>query len=270
MKQKMERNYRKSNSLINLDKRLKMKINEHKMLTNTLHEAFRNPNSTESTLNSIKKAIDETLNEIALLRDESSGTAISRSIFDRIDKKKEQAIGVLSGYEPKYSYKKQHKVKSFDDIKKPEDEINEILQKRIDNGDLSAEPINLGEKMNVDNILLCNRFLFDVSVLGIPVTMIKWVNVVNDPQRFIEFEIYDFVDEEGVPILAKLNNYDSRKFVAEIKHLNPAGGVVYKEKFNGCYLDPSIRRDSLRYSDSEPSTIMLKIYYDGVSYETGN
>jgi hypothetical protein len=72
-----------------------------------------------------------------------------------------------------------------------------------------------------------------------------------------------------VPVLAKLNAYDGRKFTAEIEHLDPAGATVYIEKYNGCYLDSEIVRDSLRYASSEPSTIILRIYYDGVSYEAG-
>ena len=265
----MERRHRRNCSLTDLDKRLKMKINEHKMLTNTLHETFRNPNSSESTLNSIKRAIDETLNEIASLREQVNGATTYKSIFDRIDKKDEPPVKVLSGTEPRYNYKRQYKVKSFNDIKKSEDEISEILQKRIDDGTLSTEPISLGKKMNVDNILFSNRFLFDLSVIGVPATMVKRLWVCNDQNNFIEVEIYDFVDEDGTPILAKLTAYDGRKFTSEIKHLSPIGSVVYKEKYNGCYLDSTIRRDALTYSESEASTITLRIYYDGVSYEAG-
>ena len=251
----MERRHRRSYSLSlagDLDKRLEMKINEHKMLMNTLHEAFRKPNSTEYTLNTIKSAINDTLEEIADLRGQiNSENKFNESLFDGIKKKEETPT-------------KENKTKVndtasfFDKIQKKEKELED-----------KKPTLNLSSEMHVDNILFCNRFLFDIGFLGIPQTMIQWVNVNNDPQRTIEFAIYDFVDEDGVPVLAKLDAYDGRKFVAEIKHLNPVGEVVYKEKFNGCYLDLSIKRDSLRYADSEPSQIILKLYYDGVSYETG-
>lgn len=251
----MERRHRRTYSLglgRDLDKRLEMKINEHKMLMNTLHEAFRKPNSTEYTLNTIKSAINDTLEEIADLRGQiNSENKFNESLFDGIKKKEETPA--------KENKMKVHDTASFfDKIQKKEKELED-----------KKPTLNLSSEMHVDNILFCNRFLFDVSFLDIPQTMVQWVDVNNDPQRTIEFAIYDFVDEDGVPVLAKLAAYDGRKFVAEIKHLNPIGEVVYKEKFNGCYLDSMNRRSSLRYADSEPSQIILKLYYDGVSYETG-
>ena len=126
---------------------------------------------------------------------------------------------------------------------------------------------DIGKLLNVDNILFCNRFIFDLSAIGVPETMVRRVTVYNSEDRAIDVEIYDFVDEYGVPVLAKLSTYDNRKFTSEIKHLNPVGAVVYTEKYNGCYLDKIITRDSLRYSDSEPSAIIIRIHYDGVSYE---
>ena len=247
-----------------LEKRLEMKINEHKMLTSTLHEAFRRNDSSASTLNSIKKAIEDTINDITLLREEIENgctytTYKKSSFFDQIKKKDEKneekaTIKYLSGSEPKYNHKKPYKITSFDELGLAKDD-NEL--------------VNLTEKMNVDNILLSNRFLFDLSMIGIPSTMVKWVLPANRPNNVIEVQIYDFVDEEGVPVLAKLNAYDGRKFTAEIEHLDPTGVTVYREKYNGCYLDSEILRDSLRYASSEPSTITLRIYYDGVSYEAG-
>lgn len=249
----MERRHRRTYHLGgDIEKRLEMKINEHKMLMNTLHEAFRKPSSTEYTLNTIKSAINDTLEEIADLRSQiSNENKINESLFDGI-KKKENASANENASKPNSS------TSFFDRIKKEEKELEE-----------KKPTLNLSSEMHVDNILFCNRFLFDLSFLDIPQTMIQWVNVNNDPQRTIEFAIYDFVDEDGIPVLAKLAAYDGRKFVAEIKHLNPVGEVVYKEKFNGCYLDSMNRRSPLRYTDSEPSQIILKLYYDGVSYETG-
>ena len=249
----MERRHRRAYHLGgDLDKRLEMKINEHKMLMNTLHEAFRKPNSTEYTLNTIKSAINDTLEEIADLRSQINvENSFNESLFDGI-KKKEDTPANENVSKPNSS------TSFFDNIKKKEKELEE-----------KKPTLNLSSEMHVDNILFCNRFLFDLGFLDIPQTMIQWVNVNNDPQRTIEFAIYDFVDEDGIPVLAKLAAYDGRKFVAEIKHLNPVGEVVYKEKFNGCYLESTNRRSSLRYTDSEPSQIILKLYYDGVSYETG-
>jgi hypothetical protein len=85
----MERHCRKSN-ISNVKKRLEMKINQHKMLMNTLHEAFRRPSATEYTLNTIKSAINDTLEEIADLRGQiNSENKFNESLFDGIKKKEE-------------------------------------------------------------------------------------------------------------------------------------------------------------------------------------
>lgn len=268
----MERRHRRQSGITDLNKRLEMKINEHKMLTSTLHEAFRRNDSSASTLNSIKKAIEDTLNDIALLREEIENGCVyttykKSSFFDNIKKggeKKEEkaAIKYLSGHEPKYSYKKPYGIKSFDEVVKQ------------DGKEYKVTHTTYVDIPNVDNILLSNRFLFDLSAIDIPATMVKWVcpyyssnDSSNRTDSYIAVQIYDFVDDEGIPVLAKLNAYDGRKFTVELKHLNPTGGIVYKEKYNGCYLDSEIVRDSLTYANSDPSTITLKIYYDGVSYE---
>ena len=261
----METRYGRESGVTDLNKRLEMKINEHKMLTRTLHEVFRRNDFSASTLNSIKKAIEDTQNDIALLREEIDNgctytTYKKSSFFDNIKKGGEKTeTRYMSMHEPKYSNKRPYKIKSFDELG---------FAKK------DKELINLTEKMNVDNILLSNRFLFDLSAIGIPATMVKWVcpysgseKPSNRTDNYIAAQIYDFVDEEGVPVLAKLNAYDGRKFTVEIKHLNPTGAIVYTEKYNGCYLDSEIVRDSLTYANSDPSTITLRIYYDGVSYE---
>lgn len=268
----MERRQKTNNDFDVLKKRLEMKINEHKMLTNTLHEAFRKEGTSEDTLNSIKSAIDSTVSEINILREQINNEGVTyasynaykkMSFFDKIGKKDELPIKVISGCEPKYNSKKPYSIKSFDEIVKDEG-----------GKEHEVKHTTFIENVNTDNILFCNRFLCDLSVIGIPETMVKWVcqfkgseDSSNRTDNFIEVQIYDFVDDNGIPVLAKLNAYDGRKFTIEIEHLDPTGCVVYKEKYNGCYLDGEIIRDSLRYVDSEPSTITFKIYYDGVSYE---
>lgn len=263
----------KEKELKRLKSNLEVKLNEHKMLINTLHEAFRRGDSSASTLNSIKKAMDDTINDIALLREEIENGCVYRtyeksSFFDKIkkneEKKDELPIKALSGMKFKYDSKRPYGIKSFDEIVKDEA-----------GNEHEVRHTTSVENVNTDNILFCNRFLCDLNVIGIPETMVKWVlpyksgdyTTLNRTNNYVEVQIYDFIDNNGVPVLAKLNAYDGRKFTIEINHLDPTGIIVYKEKYNGCYLDGEFLRDSLRYADSEPASITFKIYYDGVSYE---
>ena len=261
----MERRKRNGNELENLKKRLEMKINEHKMLTNTLHEAFKREGTSEETLNSIKSAIDSTVSEINILREEINNGGVTYatyntyrkiSFFDKIGKKEKEPIKALSGCEPKYNRNKPYVVKSFDEIVKQADKEYEVKHTSITND------------VDVDSILFTNRFLCDLSVIGVPETMVKWVCQHGGSDKWVEVQIYDFVDDNGTPVLSKLNYQDKRKFTFEIRHLDPTGCVVYIEKYNGCLVD-EIFREALTYEKCEPSVIMLRIHYDGVSYEAG-
>lgn len=214
---------------------------------NTLAEACRKENVSETNLSYIQSAINDTIDDIAFIKSQMDKINANVNIFDAI--RKENAAKEVKIYPTKPNA---YRIPSFDDITK------------------CAE---MEEKKQIvlphENILYDNRFLFDLSVIGVPQTMVKGVWVSNAPENVIEVQIYDFVDEEGTPILGVLSNYNGRKFTCEIEHLDAAGRVVYREKFNGCYLDSEIRRGGLTYERSEPSQIDLRIHYDGVSYEAG-
>jgi hypothetical protein len=274
----------KERELERLNSQLEVKLNEHKMLMETFHEAFRKGSSSNNTLREIQDAMDETLNDITSIKEEidklnniywhyddsnaSEKKKTKTNIFDSIKKEYKEDV-VPANCETKYDRKHTY----FDEIWENDGtESSKIVEMNTTYKDDVPEKIhynNIGELLNVDNILFCNRFLFDLSPIGIPETMVKWVHSdVFNGDNIIEAQIYDFVNEDGEPVLSILSKYIGTKFTAEIKHLNPIGTVIYKEKYNGCKIEKIIR-DSLRYDESEPSGILLRIHYDGVSYEAG-
>jgi hypothetical protein len=280
----MKNDYNKEKLL----KALETKLNEQKMLTETLYEAFEK-GSSEATLANIEDAIKDTVRSVMEIKKEIDSLNVEykrysdkpSNIFDSIKKEGNEDVApktrlemakekcASANRESKYDWKHTYldKIGAGDDTASGRIvEMNPTYKKTVSE---KIQYNDIGELLNVDNILFCNRFLLDLNVIGVPETMVKWVTVANTEDNMIDVEIYDFVDENGIPVLAKLSAYDGRKFTVEIKHLNPIGEVVYKEKYNGCYLDSNISRDSLRYSDSEPSTLIIRINYDGVSYEAG-
>lgn len=234
-----------------------MKVNEQKMLMNTLSEACRKDNISEKNISYIKTAINDTIDDISFIKAQIDKLNANVNIFDNINKP-----GVAKEVKIKEEKKPSYKIQSFDDI-------NKFAESKDNNTpDILFNTKN--DIMGFNNILFDNRFLMDLSVIGIPATMVKSLWVCNHPDNFIEVNIYDFVDEEGTPILSVLSNYNGRKFTCEIEHLDPIGKIVYREKFNGCYLDNEIRRGGLEYGRNEPTVFSIRIYYDGVSYEAGN
>jgi hypothetical protein len=273
----MERKQRTS-SLSDAERRLKMKINEHKMLINSLHDLFNREDSSSRSIENLKSMIDSTINEIEAIRKEIEGDyAPTINIYN--DEKKNEilrnsGINIFDNIKKKQEYKKPERYfgnggicpdhSFFEDIRKKDKEVEEKKN--------SGTMYDLGNSLNVDNIVLCNRFLLDMSVIGIPETMVKKVlNERVNGNRCLYVDIYDFVTDSGVPVMQNLSmTSENRKFTLEIKHLDASGKIMYKEKFNGCRLDTDeIYTTALRYDESEPAVITLRILYDGVSYEAG-
>lgn len=262
----MNANYKfeglKKYSLSDLEKMLETKINQHKMLSDTLHEVVRKAESSPYTLNRIKSEIDSTLGEIEGLRKRIASYVGNTNVFDSIKKE--------------YEEQKKKAVNIFDSIKKEEPEkIEKVEYTKYSNADSNKKyevkhtvTNYVGDVKNYDDVTFCNRFVAEVDALAIPTIMVKWIGFSNMRDRYLTFCIYDFIAADGEPIISKLVNDDGRKFTFEILHLDPTGVTIYKERYVGCYLDKDeITRDSLRYEDNDVNTIMFKLHFDGVSYE---
>ena len=265
----MKNDYNKEKLL----KALETKLNEQKMLTETLYEAFEK-GSSEATLANIEDAIKDTVRSVMEIKKEIDSLNVEykrysdkpSNIFDSI-KKEDKEKCASANRESKYDWKHTY----LDEIRKNDDAtFSRIIEMNPTYKNDVPEKIqynDIGELLNVDHILFCNRFLLDLKTIGIPEGMVKWVHSdVFNGDNIIEAQIYDFISESGEPVLSILSRHIGAKFTAEIKHLDPTGVVVYKEKYNGCKIE-KIYRDSLRYDKSEPSGILLTIHYDGVSYE---
>lgn len=222
-------------NMLSVEKRLEMKINEHKMLMNTLHEMFRKNNVSGKTLEMIKAEINETLKEIEELRKESTqeSKASTVSMFDSI-KKSNGCCGSstctchhnYSAYSPDSTY--------------------------------------------TDKVLYDSRFIVDLDDLNIPSDMVQTVHFLS--RNKVEVVINDFLVEaydRRYPILSIIDGSIDRKFTMTIKRTDKTGAILYKEKYVGCEIKECFR-SSLEREKAEPSKIMLQINFDGVSYETAN
>ena len=232
-------------NMLSVEKRLEMKINEHKMLMNTLHEMFRKNNVPGKTLDMMKAEINETLKEIEELRKESTqeSKASTVSMFDGIKKN--------SGCCGSSTCTCHHNYDLYDNTKKD----------RQDN-----------TVVNVSNhdILFSSDFVVDLGDINVPSNMVQSVHFLDKGK--IEVSINDFmvtVYGRRYPILSVIEGNIGRKFTMTITHVNYNGSVVYKEKYVGCEITNYLR-SSFERANSEPSQIMLQINFDGVSYETAN
>lgn len=119
----------------------------------------------------------------------------------------------------------------------------------------------------IDNRGMTNRFLVDLSFIDVPKVMVKSVEYFSDGLTIC---IYNFVDENMVPILKKLKEAinESRKFPIDIDHLSASNNLMYRECFSNCFIY-GISQTPIDTNSNDFSYIYLNIRYDDVTYEAG-
>lgn len=119
----------------------------------------------------------------------------------------------------------------------------------------------------VDNRCMTNRFLVDLSFINVPKVMVKSVDYYNGD---LSICIYNFVDENMVPILKKLQEVENenRRFPIDIDHLSASNNLMYRECFSNCFIY-GISQSSIDMNSNDFSYIYLNIRYGEVSYEAG-
>jgi hypothetical protein len=252
--------HKRFKNMSNVKKRLEMKINQHKMLMNTLHDLLRRDNVAGDTITLIKCEIDSTLKEIEELRKESEreeNTANSVNIFDSISKPGKCCSSTCTC---------RHSINTgagfYDSIFK---ENKTVEQPAIIQNVAPSKP-------SIHDAIFCDRFLVDLTDLSVPAEMVKSVDFIDSSRSRISVGIYDFVVKNGYeasPVAEILEKFMNRKFTMTISHLGQTGAILYKEKYVGCIVS-ELFRSPLNYEESNPSTINILINYDGVSYETAN
>ena len=274
-----------------LNKLLWTRINQYKMLNNTLTEMIAN-NGNGILINSIKNEIDETLDEIQkikfdLIKDESTSVKeedVTYSFYDDIVKT------VLPDKETKLKDTEDRESDCYDSVvrqsKAAEFKMAEYSKRDKTNLDYEynnrkkgiTKEVNITSNKYVDEInktigsrIMSNRFLVKFSdVLEIPEIMVKSVSF--DPnEKSITITVYDFVKEiDGMkyPIL-QLLKFAKGSFSFDVEHLDASGNVIYTEKYVGVNIE-GVYRDPIDYSDSEFSTIQIFATYKDVDYEAAN
>lgn len=273
-----------------LNNLLSIRINQYKMLNNTLTEMFRK-NGNKELIESMKKEINETLNEIEKIKfdlndkkETNSEENVTYSFYndfvetvalENSEKKLKDNEKKESGFYD--SVVKQSKAAEFKMAEYSKKDHTNLDYKRTYANNKSYEKKNLSNKYideisnTIDSRLLSNRFLVHLNdSLNIPEIMVKSVAFdLNEGQ--LSITVYDFVKEidgKNYSVLELLNDAPST-FKFTIERLNANEKTIYTEKYFGCHID-EIFRDSIDYSNTEFSTIQFLVGYDEVIYETNN
>lgn len=270
-----------------LESLLWTRINQQKMLNNTLCEMM-SKNSSRKSIETVKENLDEIMEEISninydIARIGKKDEEVTYSFYDNVDKNR-----CLDAITEKACEEDKKSRGFYDSIVKQNKAVQFKEAEDIKNGEVptkySYENIYNNFKVNqngltkkfvedlrntADSRLQANRFLVDLKKpLNIPEIMVK--SIAFDPnENRVSVCIYDFVTDfngQKYPILQALK-YAPNSFDFTVKHLGSDGKVMYTEKYSKCNL-MEVYRDPMDYASDDFSKIQLFISYNNVDYET--
>ena len=270
-----------------LESLLWTRINQQKMLNNTLCEMM-SKNSSRKSIETIKENLDEIMEEISninydIARIGKKDEEVTYSFYDNVEKNR-----CLDAITEKACEEDKKSKGFYDSIVKQNKAVQFKEAEDIKNGEVptkySYENIYNNFKVNqngltkkfvedlrntADSRLQANRFLVDLKKpLNIPETMVK--SIAFDPnENRVSVCIYDFVTDfngQKHPILQVLK-YAPNSFDFTVKRLGGDGKVMYTEKYSKCHL-MEVYRDPMDYASDDFSKIQLFISYNNVDYET--
>lgn len=243
------------------------------VMWNSLEDIIKEKKLLENNREMLLKTMGE------MLCNRSNNGAINEMTDDILDlgKRINKLEDIINCYEeednePSYEYYgKEYKDTNFYSFRDKMEKLNEWKDK-IDKGEIkpsiNKENEYLEEINNtVDNRCMTNRFLVDLSFIDVPKVMVKSVDYYNGD---LSVCIYNFVDENMVPILKKLQEVENenRRFPIDIDHLSASNNLMYRECFSNCFIY-GISQSSIDMNSNDFSYIYLNIRYGEVSYEAG-
>lgn len=255
-----------SNNLENLKKTLKLVLNEHMMLNNTLTEMVEK-NSNHLALEKIEDEIKELEKDIKFLQEK---IRINSAKNRQNEEEKKSFYNEIK--KPKLA-----KLIKFEGAKQKTDMDLNIGDKQVelDDDDSNACAVNMfkyakdgGNMVSpYDEAMSANRFLvrFEGNI-KVPEYYVRKVSFPPSDRKEIYIQIFDFLTDDNRPIITEFNNQNI-PFRISIDHLCPTGAVLYTERYHGCSV-MEIMRSDLAYSLDEKATMELRITYSDVSYET--
>jgi hypothetical protein len=233
-----------------LEKQLKVMMNQHKMLSDTLYEMV-NRGVDNELISRIKDEMNETLDEVNSLKEE----------IEEINGKTGKATNI------------------YDSIKKAMNSVNETMdsmKKTFDENDLPNQLDSirilddLGNNKLYHDLPFSNRFLVDLDDLGIDSWMVKSFAYAPSGQGHkIFLTIYNHIIGIGpgkYPLYELLDNSRNDEFSIKVTYLDPTGVPIYSEEYVDCKIVECFK-SPLTYDVGEPTNVEITLEYGYVKYD---
>lgn len=253
-------------NLEDLKKTLKLELNTHNMLNNTLAEMYEK-NSNVNLIEDVQDEINALEKDIKFIQEQihinsPKGDGVKKSFFNEI--KKPKLVKSI-----KDESVKAKSISLYDSIQKPKFDNEKEVET---NKKLAYKEIYQKACSNLlafDNAISANRFLVRFEgEAKVPEWYVRRVTFTPSDRKELYIEIFDFLTENNRPIITQFANQNI-PFRISIDHLDPCGVVLYTERYHGCNV-VSIRKNDLAYNIDEKWSMELEITYSDISYETSH
>lgn len=214
----------------------------------------RTKNMTET-----EKEIEVKINQYAMLSNTIQETLRKEGIpKERINVLQEEADKTLmeiNALRKKSAEEKECGVNLFDSITKVESDPPHNVKKCC---------------TTLENVMYSNRFLVKMNGFNIPEHMITSVDYCDADVHTLHLKIYDFITSKKgapVPVASILLENPVENFCITVDYLDVTGRVMYREIYTGCYI-VSVIKSSLDHTLDEPRSMLVKVHYKDIQYET--
>ena len=253
----------------NLEKQLKTKMNQHKMLSDTLYQMI-NRNVSGAIISRVKDEMDDTLSEVNELKEEleyiKGKEKKVNNIYDSIQKTIDSAKKTIETV--KNSVEKEENL--YDSISKDFGIYDTPYNKPINEDVPHLHEFSLGA---YDGLPFSNRFIVDLDDLGIDSWMVKSIHhAPSQHGKKLYLSIYNHIVGVGpgkYPLYELIENSNGDEFSMKVTYVDPTGVPIYSEEYVGCKI-VEYCKSPLVYDVTEPMNIELTITYDYIKYDVNN
>lgn len=252
-----------------LEKQLKVKMNQHKMLSDTLYQMI-NKGVEGMMISRVKGEMDDTLNEVNELKEEieyiKGNTKKATNIYDAIQKTIDSAEKTIETV--KKSVAKEENL--YDSISKDFGVYDTPYNKPINENVPHLQDFDL---RTYDGLPFSNRFIVDLGDLGIDPWMVKsFAHAPSGQGHKIYLTLYNHIIGIGpgkYPLCELIDSSRGDEFSIKVTYVDPTGVPIYSEEYVDCKI-VEYCKSPLVYDVSEPTNVEITLEYSYIKYDVNN
>ena len=250
-----------------MEKQLKVMMNQHKMLSDTLYEMV-NRGADNQLISRIKAEMNETLDNVNKIKED----------IEHLNGKKEKVTNIYDSIQKTMKSVNE----TLDSVKKTAEEKTNLYDAIGKDFAVYDTPYNKPINEDVphlqdfdlrayDGLPFSNRFIVDLDDLGIDSWMVKSVNYAPSSEGHkLYLNLYNHILGIGpgkYPLYELIENSHGDEFTMKVTYVDPTGVPIYSEEYVDCKIIEYCK-SPLVYNVSEPTNIELTIAYSYVKYDT--